>query len=190
MLKIITAPNEVLSQKAKPIIKFDKSLIELIRNMEKTLTETKDPEGVGLAGPQVGKSLQIFIMKPTPKAKITVYINPKITFLKKNKLQSSEQPQQLKKSKPDKTKKLEGCLSLLNIWGEVKRNKQVKLSYLDETGKKHTRGFKDFLATIVQHEYDHLQGVLFSKRVLEQHNQLYRSHKDEKGEDVFEVIKI
>lgn len=184
MLQIIKAPNPVLSQKAKRIVKVDKAVLKLIGQMKEAMESVIDPIGVGLAAPQVGKSLQLFIAKPSQKSKILVFINPKI--VKKEKSVHSDTTQKAKKEH----KKLEGCLSLRDIWGEVSRFDSVWISYLDETGKKHTRRFGGFLATIIQHEIDHLNGVLFPKRVLEQKGTLYKSEKNEKGEDVFEEIKL
>jgi len=180
MLQIVLAPNPVLSQKAKRIVKVDKAISKLIAEMINSMESATDPVGVGLAAPQVGKSLQLFIAKPTQKSKISVFINPKIV----KKIKKEKNP------KKENHKKLEGCLSLLNIWGEVERFDSVWISYLDETGKKHNRRFDGFLATILQHEIDHLDGILFPKRVLEQKGTLYKSEKDEKDEDIFEEIKI
>ena len=179
MLKIIIAPNPVLSNKAKSVIKVDKDVLALIKQMEETLNFATDPIGVGLAAPQVDKSLAIFIAKPTDKAKLQVFINPKITKVEES----------ASKSK-GKTKKLEGCLSLKDIWGEVERAKAVWLDYLDETGKQHHKKFTGFIATIIQHEVDHLNGILFPKRVLEQKGILYESKKNSKGEDIFEELTI
>jgi peptide deformylase len=185
VLKIVTAPNPVLSDLAKPVAKVDTSVVTLIEQMKKTLLVTTDPIGVGLAAPQVGKSLQIFIAKPTDKPKILVFINPKI-------IEISSRQSLVKKPKKKKknSKKLEGCLSLPNIWGPVLRAPSLTLAYLDEQGKPHQEKFKNFPATIIQHEMDHLQGVLFPKRVLEQEGTLYKSHKNEKNEDEFEEIEI
>ena len=98
--------------------------------------------------------------------------------------------QRLDTSKKEKSKKLEGCLSLPQVWGEVKRDPSVTISFTDEQGKKYTKTFKGFLATVIQHEYDHLHGILFSKRVLEQKGTLYKSSKNEKDEDIFEEIEL
>lgn len=187
MLKIVTAPNSVLSEKAKPVSKIDKDTLRLIKGMKETLASTKDPEGVGLAAPQVGKSLQIFIVQPTKKSKVDVFINPVIQTLSKTK---QFRPPAQTSTKASKQTKLEGCLSLLNIWGEVKRHSSLVLSYLDEKGHLHTNTFDGLLATIIQHEYDHLQGILFPKKVLEQKGDLYKSHKNEKNEDVFDKIEL
>ena len=179
MLEILKAPNPVLSDKAKAVIKIDKSILKLLEEMTESLEAASDPIGVGLAAPQVGKSLKIFIAKPNFKSKIFIFINP--TIIKS-----------LKRGQKDesKAKKLEGCLSLPNIWGEVRRYEQVYLEYQDIEGKIVKKKFTGFMATIIQHEMDHLDGILFPKRVLEQKGVLYKSEKDEKGEDIFEEIKI
>ncbi len=189
MLSIIHAPNAVLSQVAKPIpVKngtIDKSISALITEMKETLLATKDPEGVGLAAPQVGKSVQLFIVKQSPKAPISVFINP--VFVQNT---SNQTPETFPQTNGDKEKKLEGCLSLPNIWGEVKRMPSVTIAYIDENGIAREKTYKGFFATILQHEYDHLQGVLFPKRVLEQQGTLYKSHKNRKGEEEFDEIEI
>lgn len=186
MFTIVKAPHTVLSQIAKPVLKIDKHIGLIIDEMKQTLLNTHDPQGVGLAAPQIGKSLRLFITKPTPKSAVLVFINPEI-------LSRSDELVPLKRPRGSKNKKagtLEGCLSLPTIWGPVLRSPSVELRYLDENGKVHKKTFKGFLATIIQHEYDHIQGILFPKRVLEQKGKLFKSHKNEKGEDEFEEIDI
>lgn len=185
MLEIVKAPDSTLSQKTKPVVKVDKGVIKLIEQMKESLDFAKDPIGVGLAAPQIGKSLQIFIAKPSLKSRVFVFINPKIT--KKEKKLSKAKFASLGENK---SRKLEGCLSLPNIWGEVQRYHNINVEYQDETGRLHKRKFTGFIGTIIQHEIDHLNGVLFPKRVLEQKGTLYKSEKDEKGEDVFEELKV
>lgn len=180
MLQILNAPAEVLSKKAEKIRSVDDSIISLIEDMVKALESATDPIGVGLAAPQVGKSLQLFITKPKINSKVSVFINPQII----------DQKPPLKNKKGQRHKKLEGCLSLKDIWGEVSRSSQVTVRYLDEKGKEYTKVFNGFMATIVQHEIDHLDGTLFPKRVLEQNGTLYKSERDEKGQDYFEEIKL
>lgn len=163
--------------------------------MKDTMEGAKDPEGVGLAAPQIGKSLQIFIAKPFPKKDIMVFINPQIKEISPladfSKVSQSKKTEKAKKRAGiKKGQQLEGCLSLKNIWGIVKRSPEVTVLYTDEKGNRRTDIFKGFLATIIQHEYDHLQGVLFPKRVLEQKGKLYKSEKDEKGDDVFDELKF
>jgi peptide deformylase len=184
-MKIVQAPDAVLTQKAKPVQKIDKAIHNLLKEMEVTLSSAVDPEGVGLAAPQVGKSLQIFIIKHTPKSPLLTFINPHIESFK------DEQPKPDEKEKKKKGGvQLEGCLSLHDVWGVVKRHKKVVLSYQDEHGKTHKETFDGFLATIIQHEFDHLQGILFPKRVLEQKSQLYHSLKNADGEIEFEEIEL
>lgn len=181
MTQIISAPNSVLSQKAANFnFTNSASLPALLSEMEKALLSASDPKGVGLAAPQIGKSVAVFITKPTEKSKISVFINPEI-------LESSEVE---KKNPKKKVKKLEGCLSLPNIWGEVLRAPNVTLRYQNQKGKSQTKKFTGFMATIVQHETDHLNGILFPKHVLEQEGKLYKSYKNDKGEDEFEEIEI
>lgn len=178
---IVVAPSVVLSQKAKPyLFKKGDDLKDLLREMEKALLSASDPKGVGLAAPQIGKSIAIFITKPTEKSKIKVFINPLLV----------ERAQTKTKKKPTKYKKLEGCLSLPTIWGEVKRPDIVKIEYQDQNGNKKEETFRGFMSTIVQHEIDHLEGTLFPKRVLEQKGKLYKSYKNTEGQDEFEELTL
>ena len=134
------------------------------------------PQGVGLAATQIGYSLALFIMKPSPKSKTEVCINPKIVTSVPFGV-SQSQSESVKKT--DSTKKLEGCLSIPRIWGPVKRPQKVLMEYQDLTGKKHSKWFTGFKATIVQHEVDHLRGILFTQRALEQKTTLYEEKDGE-----------
>lgn len=180
MYKIVTTPDPILSQVAKPVTTFDKKLGNIIREMTETLLATEDPIGVGLAAPQVGLSIRMFLARPTETSPVTEFINPKIL--------STEKP--TSKTSPAKKKLLEGCLSMPAIWGHVTRERALTLTWQDKTGHNHKKRFTGFLATIIQHETDHLNGILFTKHVLEQNNKLYKSYKNEENEDEFEEIKI
>lgn len=183
MFKIVQAPDDVLSKKAQPVTKFDTSLHELIDEMIETLDHARDPEGVGLAAPQIGKSLQLFIVKDEPENPVKEYINPEIELL-------SPIEREKPKKKNDEGIKLEGCLSLKDIWGIVSRSPKVKIRYQDKDGHHHEDIATGFIATIIQHEFDHINGTLFTTRVLEQKEKLYHSSRDEKNEVVFEEISI
>jgi len=185
MLKIIQAPHPVLSKKAKSIEKIDATIKRLIDEMTKTLENAKDPEGVGLAAPQVGKSLRLFIVKESKSAPLRVFINPELKVINSEEKLTTKQTE-----RKSKEIKLEGCLSLRDIWGVVKRHKKIEVTYLDEKGEKHTEIFNGFLATIIQHEQDHLEGILFPQRVLEQNGTLYKSKINKKGEMEFHEISI
>lgn len=170
MLKLVTAPNEILTKLSQPVTNFDNNLQKLINQMEETLIAQHDPPGVGLAAPQIGISQAIFIMKPNENAKTEIFINPKILEIKNPKSPHSGVNKLATKKRKSP---LEGCLSVPRIWGPVKRNKQILLEYQDLNGNKFNQWFKGFKAIIIQHEMDHLNGVLFTQRALEQKSPLY-----------------
>lgn len=193
MYKIVTTPNSILTKTAQEVSKFDKKLRLTIDNMKQTLLATSDPIGVGLAAPQVGLSLRIFQMKPTQNSKVTTFINPVILNLSKSEgILKHTGSEKIEASKPKSSKKklLEGCLSIPNIWGNVTRKKEITIVFQDENGGKKRQTFTGFPAVIIQHEMDHLQGILFTKHVMEQKEKLYKSHKNGEGEDVFDEIKL
>lgn len=142
--------------------------------MEKILIAQNDPPGVGLAANQVGENLSLFIIKPSEKAKIKIFINPVI--VSRTDLFKTNH----KKVRPYKKRvKLEGCLSIPHIWGPVNRAERIFLHYQDLTGKKYLKWFSGFEATVIQHEIDHLNGIVFTQRAVEQKNQLYREENEE-----------
>jgi len=177
MLRIVHAPHPILTKEMKLVKKIDKKIQELVHDMEETLIEQVDPQGVGLAAPQVNVDLAIFIIRPTPKSETKVFINPKIVESKElipfDSAQGKSTPQPLV-TKDKEHIKLEGCLSIPRIWGPVTRNTKILVEYQDLTGEKHTEWFSGFKSVIIQHEMDHLQGVLFTQRVLEQKGKLYQ----------------
>lgn len=181
MYQIITTPHPTLKKEAKSIKRFDKKLQNTIEEMKRTLDATTDPEGVGLAAPQVNLSIKLFLAKPDPKGPTKIFVNPKI--LKQDKII-------IPKSKKTKNRLLEGCLSIPRIWGHVARSHSLTLQYQDETGKQFTEDFDGFISTVIQHELDHLNGILFTTRVLGQNNKLFKEVRDEKGESEFEEIQI
>ena len=193
MLKMVVTPSAGLLEKVDPVARFDNKLKKLISEMSEMLDATVDPVGVGLAAPQVGVAKRIFLAKPQEGGKTHVFINPVLEGSSEEK----EVPKlknlpkvEAKKPKKSRGKLLEGCLSVPNIWGNVSRKKTIKLSWQDIEGKKHARTFIGFAAIIIQHELDHLEGILFTKHVLEQKEQLYRSYKNAEGEDEFEEIEV
>ncbi|MDA1316860.1 MAG: peptide deformylase [bacterium] len=165
---IVKVPQKVLTTQTKPVKRFDAKLHKLIADMKDTLQAARDPEGVGLAATQVGVGLSVFIMKPSKSSSYTVCINPIIL--------TSEGIAHIKKKK---SPRLEGCLSIENIWSPVSRTNKVKLQYQDELGVTKIKVFSTFPAVIVQHEVDHLNGVLFTQRALEQGRTLYREIEGE-----------
>lgn len=179
MKQIVFTPNPVLSQPAQPVGKIDKSISQILQGMKDTLIAASDPKGVGLAAPQIGYPLQMFAIKPKENSSVRFFINPKIIA------QSEELVRVPKQNTP-----LEGCLSIPNTWGIVKRKKWVTLNYLDQHGKEKTKTFKGFLAVIIQHEMDHLSGTLFTARVLEQKGKLYEIVKDKEGKESLKELPL
>lgn len=184
MLKIVTAPNKILNLPAKPVTDFNKGIKKLIKEMKETLLAQKDPQGVGLAAPQVGKNLSLFIIKPTPKSPITVFVNPKILkllsgdgheagIMRRSRNPSPKDETGIVTAKRRTKTSLEGCLSIPKIWSPIKRAKKVLLQYQDPTGAVVQKWFTGFEAVIIQHEVDHLNGILFTQRALEQKIPLY-----------------
>lgn len=183
---IVSVPNPVLTTPAKTVERIDKKILRIIEEMKTTLVNTKNPKGVGLAAPQMGISYRIFITRPAETSLIEVFLNPEIIW-------KSEEVAEIKrpgKQSTRKDKKLEGCLSIPNIWGYLKRPVKVRLRYMDLTGITHEREFSGFEATIVQHETDHVNGLLFTQRVLEQKEKLYQIEEDEKGKEKLVEVEI
>lgn len=166
--KILQSGDPVLRQKAKRIAKIDKKTKEVIHDLKDTLAVQKDPEGVGLAAPQIGKSLQIFIANY--KGFERVVINPEILKVTKSKA---------KKEKKSRKEILEGCLSLPYYYGPLKRAGKITVKYLNEKGEEITEVFEDFNAQIILHEIDHLQGVLFIDRLIQEKKPLYKVDGDQ-----------
>jgi len=164
ILKVVGVKDPVLRQTAKTVAKVDKKTFQLVKDMRETLYSQKDPEGVGLAAPQVGKSLRIFLIKY--KKEERVVINPEVI----------ERVKKEKKATKTKHKRdiLEGCLSLPHYYGPVKRDFAIKLKYLNEKGEEVIELFEGFLAQIVEHEFDHLNGILFVDHILKQKAPLYK----------------
>lgn len=182
---ITKAPNKILTTPSQKVLKIDKKILSIIDMMKKTLVATDKPKGVGLAAPQVGIPLSIFITKPDDKSPIDIFINPEITW-------KSSEVSEIRRINKDKSlknvKKLEGCLSIPEIWGYLKRPTRVKLKYIDINGKISEKEYDGFMATIIQHETDHLNGILFTHRVIEQKEKLYRIEHDDRGEE--ELVEI
>lgn len=181
MAQIVKVPSAILTTPSKLVERVDKKTLTFIEQMKKTLTGAKNPKGVGLAAPQVGRSVRVFITRPQATTPVSVFINPEIIGTSKEKT----------KGVPGRDNKFEGCLSIPNVWGVVHRHHMVKLSFQTPNGRLHRRTFTGFIATIIQHEMDHINGILFTQRVLEQKNKLFKiTGKDKEGNDVFEEIEI
>lgn len=167
--KILGSHDPKLRIPSKPVAQIDKKILILIQDLKDTLAIQKDPEGVGLAAPQLGKNLQIFVINF--KNIQRVIINPEILEI--------NEIEKIKKNKKSSFKIMEGCLSLPNYYSPIKRASLVKLKYTNEDGKRVIEDFEDFYAQIILHEMDHLKGTLFVDRLLEQKKKLYKLEHDE-----------
>lgn len=146
-MKIFIHPHPILRQKASEIENIrDSEIQKLISEMIQTMQANK---GIGLACPQVGKSIRLIIVKT--KDRIIPFINPKILW-------------HSKKEEIDE----EGCLSLPKIYGLVKRWQEVKIEARNEKDKKIKLKAQGLFARVLQHEIDHLDGVLFIDRLIKQ----------------------
>ncbi|HBT38864.1 MAG: Peptide deformylase [Thermotoga sp. 50_1627] len=138
MRKIRLLGDPVLRKRAKEVSQIDENVLSIIKDMFEVMYAE---DGVGLAAPQVGVSLKIIVMDDgTPRA----MINPRIVYKSEEKIIGEE-----------------GCLSIPEIFENVERSKEVIVKYTDEHGVEHEEKFIDYSARIVQHEYDHLDGILF-----------------------------
>lgn len=187
-MPIVKIPNQVLTKPADEVKSINPKIREIVREMKKTLLAAKRPKGVGLAAPQVGIPLRIFITKPEEKSPIGVFINPEITE-KSDEMGEIEREGESRGTTQDENR-LEGCLSIPKIWGHLKRHRRVRLKYLDETGKPHEEEYTGFMATIIQHETDHVNGILFTQRVLEQNEKLYEIERNKEGKEELVEIEI
>ena len=155
MLKLVLAPHAILNKDVREVKKIDKKIRELVYDMEETLIAQVDPQGVGLAAPQINEDLAIFIIKPTLKADTMVFINPKIVKISPavpaGQLKSAETGNKENSTENKETEdiKLEGCLSIPRIWGPVERSKKILVEYQDLTGEKHSEWFSGFKSIII-----------------------------------------
>jgi len=170
-VKILTTPDPLLRRVALPVAKLDKKLTEQITDMVKTLKSAKDPEGIGLAAPQVDINRRFFIV--TFHGVPEIFINPTLSNFSKATL--------LDVHRKSKDRWLEGCLSVPRLWGFVNRPYAVEIDYLtpiDGKFEKRHRQLEDVDASYVQHENDHLNGILFTDRILEQGGEILKETPD------------
>lgn len=177
--KIITVPNPILRQKSKPVAKIDKKTKQLVKDLVDTAKAAEEPKGVGLSAIQIGKPVRVFVIKRGKK--FIPFINPQITWRSKKTLSQALEKEELF---------LEGCLSVPSFYGFVDRPQAIKLKWQDLAGKTHEEKFEDKESAYVQHELDHLDGVLFVERILEQKGKIYKLTKDKEGKEVFVEVEI
>lgn len=160
-LEIVTLPDKILRQKARPVTTFGADLQELIDNMIETM---RIAPGVGLAAPQIGQSLQLAVIETLADVDedgeeiegsrdLFVIANPEIVWTSTAVVDG-----------------IEGCLSIPGYLGEVERYEAIRVRAQDRHGKKIKLRLQGWTARIFQHEIDHLNGVLFIDRLTDPEN--------------------
>lgn len=147
-MDVVRYPGPVLRRGGKKVETFDAALAKTAQDMLDTMYASK---GVGLAAPQVDLEIDLLVLNPTGDPKDRegelVLVNPEI--LERKGREYGE----------------EGCLSFPGLYAEVERALRIQVRYQDLQGQVHERRFEDFVARVIQHEVDHLRGVLFVDRL-------------------------
>ncbi|SDO77724.1 peptide deformylase [Selenomonas ruminantium] len=140
LLEVLKAGNPVLKQVSVPVERIDKKLKKLMDDMAETMYEN---DGVGLAAPQIGQNIRLVVIDCQDEHGLLELINPEIIFKEGEEVDT------------------EGCLSVPDIYGEVKRAAKVKVEFTNRRGKRQHLTATGLLARCIQHELDHLEGQLF-----------------------------
>ena len=144
ILKILTIPDPRLKHKSSNIEVFDKELKTIVKNMYETLYASGN--GIGLAAPQVDirKRIVVIDLKEDGKSSPITFINPRII-----------------KFSDEKFVNKEGCLSVPEYYADVERAKEVEAEWFDDMGVKYKKTLSGLMSICIQHEIDHLDGILF-----------------------------
>ena len=146
MQVLVGEHNTILRQESTPVEKIDKNLKKFIVEMKETM---KEHRGVGLAAPQVGMNKRLFLVT-LDESRVVLMINPKL-------IEQSEESEIGE----------EGCLSIPGLWANVERSKRIKVKFTDEKGDIQKLSLRNFNARVVLHELDHLEGVLFVDKIIQ-----------------------
>lgn len=160
IIPIVAYGDPVLRKKAKEISADYPNLKELIENMWETMYGAY---GVGLAAPQVGLPIRIFMVDTSPFAEdedLSEEEKKELASLKK----AFINPKILEET-GDEWAFNEGCLSIPDIREDVFRKPEITIEYFDEDFNKHTESYKGLAARVIQHEYDHIEGILFTDKL-------------------------
>lgn len=153
ILPIVAYGDQVLRKECKKIDSAYPALKELIANMFETLY---DADGVGIAAPQIGRDIRLFLVDAAAFSEEEPELaNFKKTFINAEILEEDGKDWVFK----------EGCLSIPGIRENVSRKERVKLSYYDQDFNHHVEVFHGLAARVIQHEYDHIEGVLFIDKI-------------------------
>ncbi len=159
-LPIVAYGDPVLRKVGKEINKQYPQLDELLTNMWETMYNAN---GVGLAAPQIGLPIRLFLVDTTPFAddeELSEEERKKLNGFKKAFINAK-----IEKEVGEEWTFNEGCLSIPDIREDIKRMDTITVSYLDENFKEHTETYDGLLARVIQHEYDHIEGILFTDKL-------------------------
>jgi len=160
ILPIVAYGTPVLRKKAKDIEKDYPKLNELLENMYETMYNAS---GIGLAAPQIGLSIRIFLVDTLPFAEDDEIDEEEREFLKDFKQTFINA--KILEEEGDEWSFNEGCLSIPEVNEDVFRKPNLTIEYYDEDFNKHTKSFKGLVARVIQHEYDHIEGILFTDKL-------------------------
>ena len=160
ILPIVAYGDAVLKKKAKTIDKDYPKLNELIENMYETMYGAY---GVGLAAPQIGLAIRMFIVDTSPFAEdedLTEKESEQMKNFKKTFINA-----QILEEEGEEWAFNEGCLSIPDVREDVFRKPKIKIQYQDENFDTHVETYDGLIARVIQHEYDHIEGVLFTDKL-------------------------
>jgi len=160
VLPIVAYGDPVLRKKAKPITKDYPNLSELIANMRETMYGAY---GVGLAAPQIGLPIRLFLVDTSPFAEDEDISDEERAELKK--FQKTFINAEVLMEEGDEWPFNEGCLSIPDVREDVFRQPRVTIKFQDENFEEHTEVYEGLIARVVQHEYDHIEGILFTDKL-------------------------
>ncbi len=165
VLPIVVYGDPVLRKVGQEIDENFEGLNQLIDDMFETMYRAK---GVGLAAPQVGKAIRLFIVDTGPFAEDDDDDEDEFTPEQKKELKAFKRVfinARILSEEGEAWKFSEGCLSIPKIREDVLRKPNIEIEYFDEHFKKHHEKFDGVIARVIQHEYDHIEGVLFTDKI-------------------------
>ena len=160
ILPIFAYGDPVLKKKGEDILKDYPNLNELIENMKETMYGAF---GVGLAAPQIGLSIRLFLVDTSPFAEDESFTPEEQSVLKEFKRTFINA--KIIKEEGDEWVFNEGCLSIPDIREDVFRQPKITIEYFDENFNKKEEEFEGLIARVIQHEFDHIEGILFTDRL-------------------------
>lgn len=160
ILPIVAYGDPILRKKAEDIDKDYPQLDDLIQNMFETMYAA---HGIGLAAPQVGKAVRLFVVDASPFEDDEDLTDEERSFLASFKKVFINA--QILEERGDEWAFNEGCLSIPDVREDVFRQPDITIRYVDENFQEHTETFSGLAARIIQHEYDHIEGILFTDKL-------------------------